>query len=233
METDIKERKKENKNMSVLFTFDDDPHYDHENITYSGTNTDIKFKKKKPAESWMKDWTEEERLAKFFEFCTAFDKIEDQLLLEDYQIFSHRLHWHEHPYCYMMQHETDLEKLLYYTIVFSFSNEHWGTITRLIKEGEEKTREHFVENRHARNDLFQIYYPKGTKVKDWLIEGPKKAAKDMVHILKDLERPYTMMEFAKLLEAYFKEHQGFRSPLYPCKNTARYVAMSRPDLVDP
>ena len=64
METDIKERKKENKNMSVLFTFDDDPHYDHENITYSGTNTDIKFKKKKPAESWMKDWTEEERLAR-------------------------------------------------------------------------------------------------------------------------------------------------------------------------
>jgi hypothetical protein len=154
METDIKERKKENKNMSVLFTFDDDPHYDHENITYSGTNTDIKFKKKKPAESWMKDWTEEERLAKFFEFCTAFDKREDQLLLEDYQIFSHRLHWHEHPYCYMMQHETDLEKLLYYTIVFSFSNEHWGTITRLIKEGEEKTREHFVENRHARNGAY-------------------------------------------------------------------------------
>ena len=42
-----------------------------------------------------------------------------------------------------------------------------------------------------------------------------------------------MMEFAKILEKYFKEHQNFRSPLYPCKNTARYVAMSRPDLVDP
>jgi hypothetical protein len=54
--------------------------------------------------------------------------------------------------------------------------------------------------------------------------------------LDDVEngrRPYTMMEFAKHLESYFKEHQNFRSPLYPCKNTARYVAMSYPDLVDP
>ena len=184
MSNTIKEIKKEAKqtpDLGVLFTFEDDVTQEYRNITYDGTSTDIAFKKKKPAESWMKDWSEEMRLAKFFEFCHEFDKREDKLLLEDYQIFSHRLHWHEHPYCYMMQKETDLEKLLYYTIVFSFSNEHWGTITRLINEGEEKTKAHFVNNRHARNDLFQIYYPKGTIVKDWLIDGPKKAAKDMVH----------------------------------------------------
>lgn len=97
---------------------------DYKNIKYPNTNLNIEFKNNKPKESWMKDWTQEERFDKFFEFCHAFDKRQDQLLLEDYQIFSHRLHWHEHPYCYMMQHETDLEKLLYYTIVFSFSNEH-------------------------------------------------------------------------------------------------------------
>jgi hypothetical protein len=217
---------------SSLFDFEGETNITYNNIVYPNT-AEVIMKNGKPKESWMKNWTQEERFDKFFEFCHAFDKRQDKLLLEDYQIFSHRLHWHEHPYCYMMQHETDLEKLLYYTIVFSFSNEHWGTITRLIKDGEEKTRQHFVENRHARNDLFQIYYPKGTQVKDWLLDGPKKAAKDMVHILENLDRPYTMMEFAKKLEKYFKEHQGFRSPLYPCKNTARYVAMSRPDLVDP
>ena len=42
-----------------------------------------------------------------------------------------------------------------------------------------------------------------------------------------------MMEFAKFLEKYFKEALGFRSPLYPCKNTARYIAMTWPHLVDP
>lgn len=42
-----------------------------------------------------------------------------------------------------------------------------------------------------------------------------------------------MMGFAKKLEKYFKEYQGFRSPLYPCKNAARYIAMSYPHLVDP
>ena len=41
------------------------------------------------------------------------------------------------------------------------------------------------------------------------------------------------MGFAKILEKYFKEHQNFRSPLYPCKNTARYIAISYPHLVNP
>jgi alpha-N-acetylglucosamine transferase len=104
-------------------------------------------------------------------------------------------------------------------------------------QGPENLREHFKENRHARNDLFQIYYPKNTLVKDWLIDGPKKAADDMWQFLdthrKRLERPFTMMEYAKLLEKYFKEKQNFRSPLYPCKNTARYMAMAYPDIVDP
>jgi hypothetical protein len=135
-----------------------------------------------------------------------------------------------------MQSVTDNELRMYYTLVFSFSNEHWGTLTRLMNEGKEATREFFVENRHARNDLFQIYYPKGTNVKDWLLEGPRKAAKDLAYVLDEAEKrgtPYTMMGFAKILEKYFKEHQNFRSPLYPCKNTARYIAMSYPHLVNP
>jgi hypothetical protein len=125
---------------------------------------------------------------------------------------------------------------MFLTLVFSFTNEHWGTFMKLYNEGVDATREHFVDNRHARNDLFQIYYPKGTNVKEWVLDGPRRAARDLKYLLDDVEagrRPYTMMEFAKKLESYFKEHQGFRSPLYPCKNTARYVAMSYPRLVDP
>ena len=181
----------------------------------------------------MKNWTLEQRLDKFFEFCEKFDKREDKLLKEDYQIFSHRLHWHEHPFCDVMQKVEDPMKRLWYTLVFSFSNEHWGTLTKLMNEGEESIREHFKENRHARNDLFQIYFPKGTNVKEWIIEGPKRAAQDMHHIIENVNEPYTMMKFAKILESYFKESQGFRSPLYPCKNTARYIAMAYPHLVDP
>ena len=65
------------------------------------------------------------------------------------------------------------------------------------------------------------------------MEGTKKAADYLHKTLQDLDRPYTMMEYAKILDKYFKEHQGFRSPLYPCKNTARYLAMAFPNLVDP
>lgn len=204
-------------------------------IVYTNT-CDVEFKGKKPKDSWMRDWSLDQRIDKFFEFCKKFDDRQDDLLKDEYQIFSHRLHWHEHPYCELMQSVTDNELRMYYTLVFSFSNEHWGTLTKLMNEGKDATREFFVENRHARNDLFQIYYPKGTNVKDWLLEGPRKAAKDLAYVLDEAEKrgtPYTMMGFAKILEKYFKEHQNFRSPLYPCKNTARYIAMSYPHLVNP
>jgi hypothetical protein len=215
-----------------LAKFIDEP---YNNITYEDTS-DVVLKNGKPTDSWMKDWTQEERFDKFFEWCQAFDKREDKLLKEDYQIFSHRLHWHEHPFVDVMQSITDNKMRLFYTLIFSFSNEHWGTLMSLMNDGIDVTRERFKTQRHARNDLFQIYYPKGTNVKDWLIDGPMKAAEDMHTILDEpakMGRPFTMMEFAKRLEAYFKEHQNFRSPLYPCKNTARYMAFAYPHLVDP
>ena len=212
------------------------------NVIYQNT-CEVEFKGKKPRRSWMKDWSEEDRIEKFFEFCKVFDTRDDTLLKSEYQIFSHRLHWHEHPFCQYMQNVTDNEQRMFLTLVFSFTNEHWGTFMKLYNEGIDATREHFVDNRHARNDLFQIYYPKGTNVKEWVLDGPRRAAKDLKYLFDDIERsqsdfrdkrrPYTMMEFAKKLEAYFKEHQNFRSPLYPCKNTARYIAMSYPHLVDP
>ena len=212
-----------------LMNFSDEPYV---NIAYENT-CDVPLKNGKPTESWMKNWTQEERLDKFFEFCRVFDARQDKLLREDYQIFSHRLHWHEHPFCEKMKNVTSARDRLYYTLVFSFTNEHWGTLTNLMDKGEEYCREMFKETRHARNDLFQIYYPKGTNVKDWLLTGPKQAADDMYHVLEDVKKPYTMMQFAKIMEKYFKDHQDFRSPLYPCKNTARYIAMAYPHLVDP
>lgn len=205
-------------------------------IVYTNT-CEVEFKGKKPKDSWMKEWSLDQRIDKFFEFCRVFDDRQDPLLKDEYQIFSHRLHWHEHPFCEFMQKVTDNHERMFLTLVFSFTNEHWGTFTKLLNEGISATKEHFIENRHARNDLFQIYYPKGTNVKQWILDGPLRAASDLRALLDDVEvrgrRRYTMMEFAKLLEAYFKERQGFRSPLYPCKNTARYVAMSYPHLVDP
>jgi len=206
-------------------------------ILYQNT-CDVEFKGKKPKDSWMKEWPLEDRIEKFFEFCRVFDDRQDSLLKDEYQIFSHRLHWDEHPFCDLMQSVTDNEFRLFYTLVFSFSNEHWGTLNKLMEEGTSGAHAHFQNNRHARNDLFQIYYPKGTNVKEWLLSGPYRAARflaeDLLGSVERGERPrWTMMQFAKALESYFKEHQNFRSPLYPCKNTARYIAMAYPHLVDP
>ena len=208
-----------------------------DNIFYNDTCTP-EFKGKKPKDSWMIQWPLEQRIEKFFEFCQKYDIRQDTLLKDEYQIFSHRLHWHEHPYCYYMRDNvTDNELRMFYTLVFSFSNEHWGTFKQLVNSNIPAMEDHFKHNRHARNDLFQIYYPKGTNVKHWLLHGTAVAAKNLAYVLQDVEDgkrgPYSMMEFAKILEKYFKEHQNFRSPLYPCKNTARYIAMSYPHLVNP
>ena len=135
-----------------------------------------------------------------------------------------------------MQNIKNNETRLFLTLVFSFSNEHWGTFTTLYNEGIDAAKQRFQQHRHARNDLFQIYYPKGTNVKEWLLEGPRRAAKALAPMLDEIEdtkETLSMMKFAKILESYFKKHQDFRSPLYPCKNTARYIAMSYPHLVDP
>jgi len=203
------------------------------NIVYPNT-TIVEMKKKKPVDTWMKDYTLDQRKEKFFEFCDKFDLRLDDLLKDDFQIFSHRLHWHEHPYVDFFKGKdvSNFEKILY-TITYSFSNEHWGTFKALYDGGENGLRSRFERHRHARSDLFQIYYPKGTKVSEWLITAPRKCAQDMAHVLDEKNKPWTMMELAKRFEKYFKEEQGFRSPLYPCKNFARYMAMTWPDQVDP
>tara|TARA_B100000073_G_C23734317_1_gene571727 strand:+ start:223 stop:1092 length:870 start_codon:yes stop_codon:yes gene_type:complete len=181
----------------------------------------------------MEDWTLDQRKEKFFEFCRVFDKREDDLLKEDYQIFSHRLHWHEHPYCDEMRNVDDLHTRIWYTMVFSFSNEHWLTFKTLKDQGIESLRERFVTERHARSDLFQIYYPKGTNVREWLLDGPKRCADYMTEVLASRTKRWTMMELAKVFCEYYKEHQGFRAPMYPCKNFARYMAMTWPKDYDP
>ena len=202
------------------------------NILYPNT-AQVSLKKNKPTESWMKDWSLEERLDKFFEFCEAFDQRQDHLLKTELQIFSHRLHWHEHPFVDLMQDVKDLEKLLTYVLMFSFTNEHWLTVNTYINESEAEFKRYCRTSRVSRSDLFQIYYPKGTVVKEWISEVPAKAAKDLVHLIQNVDQPYTMMQFTYLLEGYFKQHLGFRGPKYPCKNASRYLAMARPDLVDP
>ena len=68
------------------------------NIVYPNTTAVELNAKKKPTDTWMQDYTLDQRKEKFFEFCEKFDKREDDLLRDDFQIFSHRLHWHEHPY---------------------------------------------------------------------------------------------------------------------------------------
>jgi hypothetical protein len=204
---------------------------DDNSITYKNTIEPI-LKKGKVTNHLLEKWPLEERIQKFFEFCRAYDVREEPLLKSNPQQFSHRLHWDEMPYVEEMKNEKDIEKLLHHTIVWSFSNEHWLTFRALRDHGVDAMRNRFVTERHARSDLFQIYYPKGTKVKEWLCETPQRIAKDCYPLLQS-NRPLKMMELASKLEKHTKEKYGFRNVMYPYKNLSRHIAMARPDLVDP
>ena len=200
-------------------------------IVYLNTSEPI-MKGNKPMNCLLENWSLEERLQKFFEFCRAYDVREEPLLKANPQQFSHRLHWDEMPYVDEMKHEKDLKKLLHHTIVWSFSNEHWLTFRALRDGGVEAMKSRFENERHARSDLFQIYYPKGTIVREWLCNVPQQIAEDCYTLLSS-DRPLTMMELATELEKYTKARFGFRNVMYPYKNLSRHIAMARPDLVDP
>jgi hypothetical protein len=173
----------------------------------------------------------ERRIEKYMEFNRKFDLRVDPDLVEG---FSHRLHWHEHPAVWRLRDaDLSLEDRIAITIHFSFSNEKWTNLVTILDEGWDALRDLFKTERCSRSDLFQIYYPKGTVVKDWLIDEPRKIAKVMAPIIAEYDRPLTMMEYAKIQEKVLKDKFGFRSPLYPSKNTARYLAMAKPELVDP
>jgi hypothetical protein len=179
----------------------------------------------------MRNWTQEERFEKFFEFLDKFDKREDPLLRDEYQIFSHRRSWADNPFTHRFRDvDMTLAEKIALTVHFSFSNEKWVNVVTIQEKGWDALPPLFEEERASRSDLFQIYYKKGTIVKDWLVTEPPKIGEVLAPMMTSR---FTMMEFAKMMESVLKEQWGFRSPLYPCKNTARYLAMTWPELVDP
>jgi hypothetical protein len=204
-----------------------------QDVTYEGTTWVPLDAKGKPTRSWMCNWPQERRIQKFFEFCRAYDRREDSLLRENYQQFSHRLHWNECPFVDEVKGIQDPRLVLEACIRFSFTNEHWLTHRTAMDHGVHALMERFQTERACRSDLFQIYYPKGTKVETWLVNAPITTASRLAPSLVLNSRPYSMMEYAKILNKHFVDQYGFRNAMYPSKNAARHVAMSHPEWVDP
>lgn len=202
-------------------------------IVYTNLSEVDLDEKGKPVRSWMKDWSLNQRIDKFFEFCRAYDEREDSMLKANYQQLSHRLHWHECPFVEEISRVKDPERVMASCLLFSFTNEHWQTFLSWYNGGIDLMSKRFESDRHSRSDLFQIYYPKDTKVTQWLATVPEQAAKPLSKLLGALDRPYTMMEFTKKLNDYFVINHGFKNAMYPSKNASRHVAMTHPEWVDP
>ena len=86
-------------------------------ITYSNTLEPILNDRKKPTNVLMGEYSLDMRMEKFFEFCRKFDLRNDPILRDNFQMFSHRLHWDEHPYIELMHDVKSFRDKLWYTIV--------------------------------------------------------------------------------------------------------------------
>jgi hypothetical protein len=205
------------------------------NVEYPNTVEPI-LKNGKVSNVLMAPMTVDERLDKFMEFLHAWDRREDELLAGNPQQFSHRLHWDEMPWVDEMSKEEDLRILIRDTLIWSFSNEHWQTFRAVRDGGLDAMEERIDTERHARSDLYQIFYPKGTNVKEWLLESPDEISRDLQEQCIPTLRPgvrHSIMSLAYTVEDLLKSRYRFRNCMYPLKNFARHIAMARPDLVDP
>ena len=148
----------------------------------------------KPQDSYFRHWPLERRIEKYTEFNRKFDLREDPDLVEG---MSHRLHWDEHPAVWRLREaDLGLEERIALTIHWSFSNEKWTNFLTILEKGWDALDDLFEEERVARNDLFQVYYPKGTKVRQCLTEMPRLIAKELAPTLGGLNLPMTKMEYA-------------------------------------
>ena len=122
----------------------------------------------KPKDSYFRHWPLERRIEKYMEFNEKFDLREDPDLVDG---MSHRLHWDEHPAVWLLRDtKLSLEERIAITIQWSFSNEKW---TNLANNPRQRLGRATSSVRRRASVLattyFKIYYPKGTKVKEWLV----------------------------------------------------------------
>jgi hypothetical protein len=172
----------------------------------------------------------------YITFLHNYDARKDQYIANNPHLFSHRLHWDEHPFCYEIRKKYDIssleniEKILQTCLVFSFSNEHYQTFINFMDYGDEYFK---TTNSFCRNDLYEIFLPKGMRISEGLIEcqyNYKNLAKRIYKRYKT--RKYTIMELARILDENYKKRGHVRWG-YMAKNASRYFAMAYPDIVDP
>jgi len=182
--------------------------------------------------------TVRQRIDQYIEFLKNFDNRSNPIVNSNPNFFSHRLHWDEHPFCYEMRKRYDINTIegikgaLSSCLVFSFSNEHWGLIEKYWESGA-CVFDILTNTEMARKDLFQIYLKKGCTLRESLHIADNVGSRLHKRLFKRYKtRKYTIMELTRILSEFYKK-LGFMKVKYACKNAARYLAMSFPNLVDP
>lgn len=180
--------------------------------------------------------TVKNNIEQYILFLENYDTRKDVYIANNPHLFSHRLHWDEHPFCYEIRKKYDInsieniKKILETCLVFSFSNEHYQTFINFMQYGNDYFK---TNNVFCRSDLYELYLPRNMKMKEAFIECQLNTDNLAKRIYKRYKkRKYTIMELTRILDENYKK-KGYIRWGYIAKNACRYFAMSYPDIVDP
>ena len=117
----------------------------------------------------------------------------------------------------------------------SFLGEHDSVVHYGIKNGIEEMRRAYAAGvfKALRTDLFQIYWSKGTNVRQWaLTELSDVFVPKAIQMLKS-GRKFTIMGFAEEFYSWAKTNTSQQRLKYSIKDMALDFSICFPDIVDP
>ena len=185
--------------------------------------------------------SESERINAFFDFLEMWDVRDDKWLSEQEHQFSHRLHWNEAPFFQQIREyasEHTIDDAINLLLIFCFTVENNELYDHLRKVHPSRFRYEILNWPHPiqRSDLFQLWLPKGCKLRELLVNDVDVIASWMTGYIDGFTSDglrLSMMEAKKSLQGIVSERTGWTRCSYAVKNAVRHIAMAFPSLIDP
>lgn len=164
-----------------------------------------------------------ERIDAFLMFCEMFSGRDDPVIKNNLPMFSHRLLWQEHPYVEKIS-AMSYPEAVELTFIYSFCVEYWP----IIENGKNFV---LTGKKFKRNDLFQVWYPKGVTLRTFILEVSKFLAINFISTIRPKSKE--IMEECNYLLGLVSCKYGFRFAGYAIKNALRYLSFVFDDVLNP
>ena len=144
--------------------------------------------------------------------------------VSDIRIFPETFHSHEGIASRFVQGGTTFHDLITRSVLNSFG-QHYLPLQHAYMDNR---LEAFLstEKKFQLTDSHQIFYPKGTNVREWMGKVPKLVPNHLYQVW-DFGKNYSIEEGTQLLVSVLRDHFEFNNIYYPCKHTMKNLSLTR------